>query len=82
VFTRVCSRSQGFGHVALIDVRWDRWRTDAAGRYLVTPRVVSHLANCSTDVTRGLSVGKLCGARAVAVVDETVRLFCYFRMGN
>ena len=32
---------------------------------------MSHLANCSTDATRGLSSGRLCGARALAVVDET-----------
>jgi hypothetical protein len=51
--------------------RWDHWYTDDAGRYLVKPQVVSNLTNCSTDVTRGLSVGRLCGSRGLAVVDET-----------
>ena len=58
--------------------RWDHWYTDDAGRYLVKPQVVSNLTNCSTDVTRGLSVGRLCGSRGLAVVDETAYVVSFF----
>jgi len=62
-------RPTGFGHVTIVDVRADRvWRKDAFGRYLAQPRVVAATRDCESR--DGRSVGRLCGARALAVVGE------------
>lgn len=63
-------RPTGFGHVAIVDVRMDKvWHTDRFGRYLARPRVVAATRDCESD-ENGRSVGRLCGARAVAVVGD------------
>ena len=62
-------RPTGFGHVTIVDVRADRvWRKDTFGRYLAQPRVVAATRDCESR--DGRSVGRLCGARALAVVGE------------
>ena len=60
------------GHVTLVDVRPERWVKDQAGRFLAQPRVVSHLKDCATseDPTFKRKLGRLCGARAMHVVDD------------
>jgi hypothetical protein len=63
-------RPTGFGHVAIVDVRPDKvWHLDTFGRYLAEPKVVAATRDCESD-ENGRSVGRLCGARAVAVVGD------------
>ena len=63
-------RPTGFGHVAVVDIRTERgvWYKDKFGRYLAKPKVISALRDCEN--VDGRSVGRLCGARAVHVVDD------------
>ena len=63
-------RPTGFGHVTIVDVREDKvWHLDTFGRYLAQPKVISATRDCESD-ENGRSVGRLCGARAVAVVGD------------
>ena len=59
------------GHLTLLDVRVKHWHRDPNQRFLVKPKVVSWLRDCwtSDDPTFPRKLGRLCGARAMHVVE-------------
>ena len=63
-------RPTGIGHVALVDIRAERWVKDRSGRWLARPRVLpGALRDCETsDAYR--SEGFLCGSRGLAVHND------------
>ena len=67
-------RPHADGHVTLIDVRQYLWSQDPSYRFLVSPKVHSWITDCavSDDPTFPRKLGRLCGARAMHVVDDLV----------
>ena len=65
-------RPHADGHLTLIDVRAQHWNRDPSRRFLVAPKIISWVRDCTTsdDPTFPRKIGKLCGARAMHVVGE------------